>query len=324
MTLPVDSERILAQLKRWQERLLDLTKANPLLGINRSRVSKLRVVDPAPHALFRDVAVEERTLRMPRVVKVARQPGTATEEELPTEPAYRVEPGDVVFEAEPADLYRRLRRLYDNSRTTVEERGVTTLHLSFGLLKWEDPALEESISPLWLVPCQLESFGPSAPMRLLRADEEMQLNPALELYLRERHRATLPQLPEEPTAEALAAFLDSVRLAVREHGWRVEEEVWLSTYSFESLVLYQDLKAMAETALHNGIVAALARATTVSEASEALGEEKLDTAPTPDRVPVPVLPTDSSQLKALTLAQADRHLVIHGPPGTGKARPSAI
>jgi very-short-patch-repair endonuclease len=320
LTVPVDSERILAQLRRWQERLLDLTKANPLLGINRTRVSKLRVLEPDAQALFRDFVVEERALKMPRVVKIARQAETGTEGEGAAEPAHRVEPGDVGFEAKPTDLYRRLRRLYDNARTTVEERGVTTLHLSFGLLRWEDPALEESSSPLWLVPCELESFGPSAPMRLSRADEEMQLNPALELYLRERHRVTLPQFPEEPTPEALAAFLDAVRLAVREHGWRVEEEVWLSTYSFESLVLYQDLKSMAEVALNNGIVAALARATPVPEASEALGEEKLDTAPTPEQVPVPVLPTDSSQLKALTLAQADRHLVVHGPPGTGKSQ----
>ena len=39
--VPWDVERIRAQLKRWQERLLDLTKASPLLGINRSRVSNL-------------------------------------------------------------------------------------------------------------------------------------------------------------------------------------------------------------------------------------------------------------------------------------------
>jgi hypothetical protein len=56
---------------------------------------------------------------------------------------------------------------------------------------------------------------------LARADEEMQLNPALELYLRERHRVSLPPVPEDPAVEALAGFLDDVRAAVREHGWKV-------------------------------------------------------------------------------------------------------
>lgn len=320
LSTPIDTERIRAQLKKWQERLLDLTKANPLLGINRSRVSKLRVIEPGSHALFRDFVIDERTLKMPRVMKVTR--GTSPDEidEGPTEPEYQLEPGDLMFEANPAELMRRLRRIYDNARTTVEERGVTTLHLSFGVLKWDDPMLGESISPLWLVPCELESFGPNAPLRLALADEEMQLNPALELYLRERHRITLSALPDELAAEALPAFLEDVRVAIREQRWKAEDEVWLSTYSFESLVLYQDLRTMADLALTNEIVAALAGATPLPEGSEALGEEHLDTALTPDTVPVPVLPTDSSQLKALAMARTDRHLVVHGPPGTGKSQ----
>ena len=72
----VDLDRVRAQLKRWQEHLLDLTKANPLLGINRSRVSKLRIVQPEPHVLFSDFAIpDEATLMLPRVVKIPRRDG---------------------------------------------------------------------------------------------------------------------------------------------------------------------------------------------------------------------------------------------------------
>ena len=38
------------------------------------------------------------------------------------------------------------------------------------------------------------------------------------------------------------------------------QEVWLSTFSFESFVIYQDLNALAEVAITNPVVAALARA----------------------------------------------------------------
>src|SRR5439155_6090183 len=96
-----------------------------------------------------------------------------------------------------------------------------------------------SICPLWLIPCAIESRGPSAPLRLTRADEEMQLNPALALYLRERHRIELTEEPGDPTAASLATFLDGIQAAVREAGWKVEPEMWLSTYTFESLVIYQ-------------------------------------------------------------------------------------
>jgi hypothetical protein len=297
----VDLERVRAQLKRWQEKLLDLSKANPLLGVNRSRVSKLRISEPSANALFRDFVVAEDTkLKIPHVVKTPREPVSEPELEHRPELEYRIEPGDLSFDARALDLMRRLRRIYDNARTTVEERGVTTLHLSFGVLKWEDPLLGESVSPLWLVPCELLSFGPNAPMYMEKADEEMQLNPALELYLRERHRLQLPSMADEPTDTALAQFLEEVQALVRDHGWKAEAEVWLSTYTFESLAIYQDLKALADTAITNHVVVSLARATAPPEGSESLGEEALDALVTPEQVPVPVLPADSSQLKALT------------------------
>ena len=135
---------------------------------------------------------------------------------------YVVEPGDVTFDAKPEELFRRLRRIYDNARSTVEERGVTMLFLTFGFLKWDDPSLGDSVSPLWLVPCQFENFGPSAPLRLSQADEELQLNPALEVYLREHQKVNLPPLPDEVTSSALAPFLRKVLARVREQGWSVE------------------------------------------------------------------------------------------------------
>ncbi len=315
----VDLERVRAQLKRWQERLLDLTKGNPLLGLNRSRVSKLRVTEPGAHALFRDFVVpDESTLELPRVVRKPRANGTESATESHGE--YEIEAGDVAFEASPVDLHRRLRRIFDNARTTVEERGVTTLHLSFGVLRWEDQKLGPSVSPLWLVPSTLESRGPSAALRLLRADEEALLNPALALYLRELHRVELANPPDDVSPSSLEVFLETAQAAVREHGWRVEPEVWLSTYSFESLVIYQDLKNLADAALANRVVIALSKAGMPPERSEALGEDVLDILPTPERVPVAVLPTDSSQLTALTIARGGRHLVVHGPPGTGKSQ----
>jgi very-short-patch-repair endonuclease len=231
----------------------------------------------------------------------------------------RVEEGDLKFDGPAADLMRRLRRIHDNARTSVEERGVTTLFLTFGALHWRDDWLGESITPLWMVPCQFVSKGPNVALRLSMADEEMQLNPALQLYIRERHKIELPQILDEPDESSLSPFLEAARDRVREQRWDVTEEIWLSTFSFESLVIYQDLEKMADIATTNRIVAALARARSVAEQSERLGED-LDGLPTPEVVPVPVFPTDSSQMEALACAAAGRNLVAHGPPGTGKSQ----
>src|SRR5215472_1839928 len=191
----VDSERTRRQLRKWQERLLDLSKSSPLLGVNRSRVSKLRIKSPDPLSLFNDLVSEERVLKLP-IVRKQRHEDSGEELFGTPEDAY-IEPGDVEFDASPHDLIRRLRRIHDNARTTVEERGVTTLYVTFGALHWKDQFLGDSVSPLCMVPAQLVSKGPDAPLRLSVSDEEVQLNPALVLYLRERHRINFPELPDE-------------------------------------------------------------------------------------------------------------------------------
>jgi hypothetical protein len=230
-----------------------------------------------------------------------------------------VEPGEVTFDAPPAELMRRLRRIHDNARTTLEERGVTTLYLTLSALRWRDDAFGDSLSPLWMVPCEFESKGPDAPLQLRPADEDPQINPALEYYLRERHKVNLPALPEEVTRTSLNTFLQAIRRSVQSQKWEVTEEVWLGTFSFESLVIYNDLRALGDLAGSHPVVAALAHASTFSGANESLPHD-LDSLPTPRVVPVSVLPTDSSQLEALTLASSGRHVVVHGPPGTGKSQ----
>ena len=321
-----DVSKIKTQLKIWGERLLDLTKGNPLLGINRSRVSKLLVKTPDTTSLFKLLVIDETAVKMPLILVKKRkkkqdnaQIKIGEVDDLENEPDYIVHPGDVDFEAEPKTLYRLLKRIYNNGRTTIEERGVTTLHLTFGVLNWDDPILGESSSPLLLVPCQLVSYGPNSHMRLKMLDEELQVNPVLEFYLRKKHHIDLPGFSEEPTTESLKLFLSQAQTRISEQHWRIEDKSWLSTFSFESLVIYKDLQTMAEIAQENPLIAALANARTRSEKLESLGDE-LDNLDVPAVVPIPVLPADASQLEALTIAQSGKHLVINGPPGTGKSQ----
>jgi very-short-patch-repair endonuclease len=318
-TTSIDEQKVRAQLKKWQERLLDLTKANPLLGLNRSRTSKLRIIRPEASELFNALVVEQAEIRLPMAERRTTQRRQPDEINAPQSDSYEIEPGDVEFAASPLELARRLRRIRDNARTSVEERGVTTLHLTFGALSWQDDWLGESLSPIWMVPTQLVSKGPNAPLRLVLADEEMQLNPALQLYLRERHKTILNEIPEEPTADSAMQYLDSVQRAVKDQRWSVVPELWLSTFSFESLVLYQDLNALADIAVANPVVAALARATVLDAGLEDVGTG-LDDLPSPETVPIPVLPADGSQLEAMRFGTTGAHIVIHGPPGTGKSQ----
>ena len=105
---PIDEQRVRAHLKKWQERLLDLTKGNPLLGVNRSRVSKLRVIRPQFTELFNSVVVSESETRLPMAVR-REQRSLLEGSETGQGDSYEIESGDVEFEATPVELARRLR-----------------------------------------------------------------------------------------------------------------------------------------------------------------------------------------------------------------------
>ncbi len=327
-----DRERIQGKLQVWRERLVDLTGRNPLLGINRSRTSKLRISAPEVGELFDSLVVHEMTLRLPLV----RRRPAADKGALPLEAGedgaaernardlevsqWVVQEGDIRFDAEAPELRRRLRRIRDNARATVEERGVTTLHLTIGAVCWDDAQLGPSVAPLWLIPCELESDGPDEPLRLRASDEDPQLNPALAIYLRERHGKQLPSLPEEPAAGVVGELLQQAQCALGD-DFQVSDESWLSTFSFETLTMYQDLDTLAEEAVGHDVIRAFCNVSVRQDpgASERLGDD-LDAPELAPVLPIPVLPADSSQLEALGYARQGRHLLIYGPPGTGKSQ----
>lgn len=313
-----DRQKVLHQVHAWRERLIDLTRANPLLGINRSRTSKLLVVEPEASFLLTALVIRGDKLRMPLVRRRLAGRQLSPPPETQPEAAWEVRPGDVQFDGEPVETGRRLRRIRDNARTTVQERGVTTLHLTLGALHWTDEYLGESVAPLWLIPCELGYSGPDEPLVLMATDEDAQLNPALALYVRERYQRELPQLPDDPDGDTLKDLLRQTTELLGQ-DWRITDEVWLSTFSFEALAIYQDLERLAEAAVTNDVVRAFAGATVSVEATESLGDDT-DELPVPDVVPIPALPTDSSQLGALANARAGRHVLVHGPPGTGKSQ----
>ena len=323
-------DAIREQLKRWQEKLLDMSKSNPLLGINRSRAVKFKIIDLDPLEIWESIVEKDSELKLPFVKQKRRRKKEEDaldgdiDEEKKIE--YEIEPGDINFEiTTPADLKRRLRRIYDNARSTLEERGVITLYITIGAIAWDDDVLGDSVSPLLLIPCEFIYKGPSSALKVRAADEDIQLNPAIKYYFKEKHKIELPELPIETDKNsfdkaALEKYIATVARILEERDWKVSLEAWIGTFSFESLVLHQDLKILADLACTNPIVAALARALSgTPEGSESL-PETIDNLKSPEVIPIPILPADSSQVQALAYSALDNHLVIHGPPGTGKSQ----
>ncbi len=310
-------------LKNWKERLIDVSKSNPLLGLNRSRAAKLEVVSPDLSAIVKTLTEDEGIIKLPFVQKKTKktlQIFDGEEQQKEEAEEYILQKGDIDFHySDLGDLKRKTRKIFDNSRLTLTERGVNTLHLVIGGLEWEDSLIGKSESPLIMIPCEFEYKGPSRALGLKMTDGDIILNPALQYYLRERQEVDLEDLTDDFSSEKIDSVLQKIQEKVKLNGWVISKKVWLGIFSFETLAIYQDLKLLDAQARSNKLVHALAHLGGETIENLALDSD-LDSLETPKQVPVPVVESDSSQLRALTLATQGANLVIHGPPGTGKSQ----
>lgn len=315
------SEKLGAILKRWQERLIDVSKANPLLGLNRSRAAKLEIESKDLDKIAKVLLSDNGSIKLPFVQKKARKALQLDEDPTVMTPEeYVLHEGDLTFLYQNlGDLRRKTRKIFDNSRLTLSERGVNTLYLAVGCLEWADSMMGKSESPLIMIPCEFKYNGASKALGLIMADEDVIFNPAIRYYLKEREEIDLPEIPDEFDFDKIDSFLESIEKQVKVNEWKVTKRAWLGIFSFESLAIYQDLKMLDLQARNNPLIQAIAHLN--GDAIENLHlDDELDTMQTPQEVPIPVVEADSSQLRALTLAAQGANLVIHGPPGTGKSQ----
>ena len=329
MPTPID-----LKIERWKEELLDLSKGNPLLRLNHSRSAKLVLNYPDSNNLFDNIVSEGLELKLPIVKKRRRKkknddalpPDGALGDDLSELEELYIEDKDADIKFEYKDvryLKTRLRKIYDNSRTSVEERGVTTLYLALGIAVWDDGFYEEAVSPLILVPCELIYKGAENPMKIKMADDEVSINPTLEYLFKKKHHINLPELPNEFSQKTITEYCKKCRAVLEGLGWSVKEEAWLGTFNFESLVILQDLEQLRGKAQENPIIKALAGITEKSKESLSDNSSEwdgLDDKSIPSEVPLTTLKADSSQLEAIARASSGQSLVIHGPPGTGKSQ----
>ena len=151
-------------------------------------------------------------------------------------------------------LAARLNRLALNAKTSITEQGVNILFIAFGLLEWyESPSSDIPVlSPLILVPAQLERAGPDALWKLSLHDDDVVPNQCVRELLRVDFHVELPEISEEGSERSpnRTAYLESVRTAVRvaeQHTrWKVFDRVILGTFSFQKLAIWQDLENNAE------------------------------------------------------------------------------
>lgn len=225
-------------------------------------------------------------------------------------------------------LASSLLRLHRTALESETEHGVSTLFVAFGFLRWyeSDDSNELLSSPLVLVPVELARDTIESPWTLTLQDDEIKVNECLAMDLASRFKLSMPSFDEDldlSESDALASYFASVRKRIGSmKRWDVVDEVAIGNFSFQKLAMYEDMKQHQEQIKGHPLCRAVAEGGLLDlrgSAVELINAVDLDDRVSPAEV-THILDADSSQHEAIEAVKRGAHVVIDGPPGTGKSQ----
>lgn len=336
------SSRNLDKIDLWERKLLDLTTRNALLNV------KIKG-NTIPLFVTSSCDLEDSISAEKEYVIVSRTQSANTEETQPEEEQKAIPAGDYDIEklAEISEfnstirsandrgiiyssladkeLEDKLKALYRNSRTALEEDGAGTLFLACGFLKWYDEKKESGepyYAPAVLIPVELiRKFGVGKYV-LRKTDEDAIMNRSLTEKLKRDFDIDITELDgdlkDDASGKNVKGVLDTLTSAVStKPGWKVIDTCVLEMFSFSKFVMWNDLRLHRDELASNKIVKSLLDGHLAWQYEDM--EKNAEGFKGNDKILLPIN-ADNSQLYAIQRAGEGNSFVLHGPPGTGKSQ----
>ena len=304
-TPPVSDARrqtVEAARQSWIRKLIDLSRRNSLLYFRPLKTGTLDLSSAPPDKL-RDLLTGET-----------------------------VSAGKLAPHVDNETLNKVLRDISRRALENSEEKGLSTLFMTFGMATW--PSQDEgrpTESPVLMLPVTISRKEGSDSYYLASAGS-FQLNLVLLHVLEDQFKLKvhgedlLTEFAgdeEAGTVLNIGALCGKIQgLMADVAGFEIGLRVILGNFAFQKMAMVKDLQERASDLPSNDVVAAIAGD---SKAKSAINAEQKDPDPREfDLIPPDneflVMDADSSQQRAIAAVLAGQSRVIHGPPGTGKSQ----
>ncbi len=226
----------------------------------------------------------------------------------------------------PEALQKRLLDIWYDARTLEEEQGVNILFLAFGLLKWfeDDKSNVERFAPLVLLPVRLERSSAADRFHLVWRTEPPSPNVSLQAKMDSEFGLKIEDFGDEDDVDIVAYMAGVAETVARKSRWEVlPNAMVLGFFSFSKFLMYRDLDPEnwpADGGLdRHPLIRSLLQDGFEASAPIISDDGKIDSVIQPVAMNH-VIDADSSQAVAIEEVTRGRHLVIKGPPGTGKSQ----
>jgi len=238
------------RLENWKSRLMDLSKRNRLLYFKPSKRGTLSISQPDITTLYSKLFLRKKKLEFwlpPEKPEINEEKLDFKPDLYPFSADAKPKVAQIVCKMDNRkDVERTLKNLSRRSRSDYRERGVRVLYVTFGKLVWkETPSSEEVKSPILLVPIMLSRVSVRDPFTITipPVEEEILLNPALQVKLENDLKVEIPPLPDFLLKSDLESYFLLFEEIVNNLGWKLERTVDIGLFSYHKLVIYKDLKS---------------------------------------------------------------------------------
>lgn len=286
------SPTIQQKIQQWREKLTGLRRNNSLLKFSPSSGKAIKLLMPASQ-VFKTFIDDASSFSF---------------NDVETEPSA----------PQKAVILKKLRKAASDIQ---REKGVNSLFVAIGALAWKQRDEKTlTISPILLIPVELQKVKRRDEYVLTGIDEDVLLNPILAQKLNIDYGITLREIPSH---EALNcnSLLEQVRQDVADFpDWKIESVVYLTLFERPKAAMLNDLEQYTEKIVGHPILRAFAND---------LSGCGLENCHLPDvgelntqhpKYVFQVLDADSSQQIVIEAAKNNLSFIVQGPPGTGKSQ----
>jgi len=336
-------KKISERITNWKKSLLDMTKRNRLLWYKPYRVGSLMLtkdifdyeIDNVFEAI-NGLAFNDEVIEFIANAEISKDKTGSKMTQLPMlELTNSKDKENNNDEYEDNDEKRKIMiknrakaLSIINKRIKLEndEKGLNIGYIAAGFLKWyeRDDANYEVKSPLIMIPIKIEQNGRYDSFRIsLNTDEEITINPVIKKKFETDFNIIFDidiHNTEENIQISVKNLLNQIKTAIENQpNWQVVDEAVLDTFSFQNLVIWNDLDKNIDLIMNNPFVRVLAGKELPDEGfTFEEGEPDLEKVKSKDNVNI--FEVDSSQQEAIYRARNGESFVVQGPPGTGKSQ----
>ncbi len=322
------------RIKKWKDKLIDLSKRNRLLNFRPTKVTSIHIVDELPPEVLRILVVDNSSVSFLPILKENEDLFNQNEEILESQEyqTYKKEGLD----AKHTDLHlqtrlkkehlsKNLQRISSKASSVMEEQGYNVLFLALGFLEWyeSNDSDVKLRAPIILVPVELTRTSVRSDFKLKYTEDDPPfVNPALIQKLQNDYgikvNLSLEELEDVDSQKVYSKFQKAIDGLER---WRLTNDIYLSLFSFAKFIMYKDIEKFLKMLLGNRIIQAICGQVAEKDVSLDLLSEPKDLDKTLHPIKTfQVLDADSSQQQAILAAKNGESLIIEGPPGTGKSQ----